>query len=132
MGGRSSPAGVREGDSAWIEGPDVADFTGVDWMSAGAAGASKLAFGDFVLDRERRQVLRPNGEALQLSPRLFNALELFADATSLGSTESLVEHRSRVEGVGSPVPGDLLRLSVGLEDVGDLIADLEQALGSNS
>jgi len=60
--------------------------------------------------------------------RALNALELFADATSLGSTESLVEHRSRVEGVGSPVPDDLLRLSVGLEDPDDLLADLLQAL----
>ena len=49
-------------------------------------------------------------------------------ATSLGGTESLIEHRASVEGAGTPAPPDLLRLSVGLEDTGDLIADLEQAL----
>ena len=49
-------------------------------------------------------------------------------ATSLGGTESLIEHRASVEGAGTPAPADLLRLSVGIEDAGDLIADLEQAL----
>ena len=53
---------------------------------------------------------------------------LWKRATSLGGTESLVEHRASVEGAGSPVPADLLRLSVGIEHVDDLIADLEQAL----
>jgi cystathionine gamma-synthase len=46
----------------------------------------------------------------------------------LGGTESLIEHRASVEGAGTPAPPDLLRLSVGIEDAGDLIADLEQAL----
>jgi cystathionine gamma-synthase len=49
-------------------------------------------------------------------------------ATSLGGVESLVEHRASIEGAGSPAPPDLLRLSVGIEDAGDLIGDLEQAL----
>jgi cystathionine gamma-synthase len=53
---------------------------------------------------------------------------LWKRATSLGGVESLVEHRASVEGAGTPVPADLLRLSVGIEDCGDLIADLEQAL----
>ena len=53
---------------------------------------------------------------------------LWKRATSLGGTESLIEHRASVEGVGSPVPTDLLRLSVGIEDAQDLIDDLEQAL----
>jgi cystathionine gamma-synthase len=48
-------------------------------------------------------------------------------ATSLGGVESLIEHRGSIEGPGSPVPLDLLRLSVGIEHVDDLIADLEQA-----
>jgi cystathionine gamma-synthase len=55
-------------------------------------------------------------------------VRIWKRATSLGGVESLVEHRASVEGAGSPVPSDLLRLSVGLEDAGDLIADLEQAL----
>ena len=55
-------------------------------------------------------------------------VELWKRATSLGGVESLMEHRASVEGAGSPVPGDLLRLSVGIEDTGDLVDDLEQAL----
>ncbi len=55
-------------------------------------------------------------------------LRLFRNATSLGSTESLVEHRESVEGAGSPTAPDLLRLSVGLEHPDDLIDDLRQAL----
>jgi cystathionine gamma-synthase len=55
-------------------------------------------------------------------------ITLWKRATSLGGTESLVEHRASVEGPGTPAPPDLLRLSVGIEDAGDLIADLEQAL----
>ena len=51
-------------------------------------------------------------------------------ATSLGGTESLIEHRASVEGAGSPVPTDLLRLSTGIEHVQDLIDDLDQALQS--
>ena len=55
-------------------------------------------------------------------------VKLWKRATSLGGTESLVEHRASVEGANSPCPPDLLRLSAGIEDVADLIADLEQAL----
>jgi len=55
-------------------------------------------------------------------------VQIWKRATSLGGTESLVEHRASVEGAGSPVPADLLRLSAGIEDVNDLIADLDQAL----
>lgn len=53
---------------------------------------------------------------------------IWTRATSLGGIESLLEHRASIEGAGTPVPDDLLRLSAGLEDVDDLIADLEQAL----
>lgn len=59
-------------------------------------------------------------------------VKLWKRATSLGGVESLVEHRASVEGPGTPCPPDLLRLSVGLEDAGDLIADLEQALKANA
>lgn len=57
-------------------------------------------------------------------------LRLFVRATSLGGVESLVEHRASTEGPNSPVPPDLLRLSVGIEEPEDLIADLEQALAA--
>jgi cystathionine gamma-synthase len=49
-------------------------------------------------------------------------------ATSLGGVESLIEHRRSSEGPSSPVPGDLLRISCGIEDPADLIADLQAAL----
>ena len=55
-------------------------------------------------------------------------VRLWKRATSLGGVESLIEHRASVEGTGSPCPPDLLRLSVGLEDVEDLFADLDRAL----
>ena len=56
-------------------------------------------------------------------------VKIWKRATSLGGVESLIEHRASVEGAGSPCPPDLLRLSAGIEDAEDLIADLEQALG---
>jgi cystathionine gamma-synthase len=55
-------------------------------------------------------------------------VRLWKRATSLGGVESLVEHRASVEGPGSPVPGDLLRLSVGIEAVEDLWDDLSGAI----
>src|SRR5205814_2929429 len=55
-------------------------------------------------------------------------LNVFKRATSLGSTESLAEHRASVEGPGTMCPADLVRLSIGIEHVDDLIADLEHAL----
>ena len=56
-------------------------------------------------------------------------LRVFKRATSLGSVESLAEHRASVEGPGTTCPADLVRLSVGVEHADDLIGDLEQALG---
>jgi cystathionine gamma-synthase len=56
-------------------------------------------------------------------------IEIWKRATSLGGVESLIEHRASIEGPGTPVPGDLLRLSVGIEDPQDLVDDLDQALG---
>src|SRR5260370_272174 len=56
-------------------------------------------------------------------------VRLWKRATSLGGVESLIEHRASVEGADSPAPPDLLRLSVGIEDSSDLIADLDSALG---
>jgi cystathionine gamma-synthase len=55
-------------------------------------------------------------------------VKLFVRATSLGSVESLLEHRASSEGPDSKTPQDLLRVSVGLEHPEDLIADLNQAL----
>ena len=55
-------------------------------------------------------------------------LRLLINATSLGGTESLIEHRASSEGPGTTTPQNLLRISVGLEHPDDLIADLRQAL----
>jgi cystathionine gamma-synthase len=55
-------------------------------------------------------------------------VQVFKRATSLGGVESLIEHRASIEGPSTPAPVDLLRLSIGLENPDDLIADLEQAL----
>ncbi len=57
-----------------------------------------------------------------------NALRVILRATSLGGTHSLIEHRASIEGKTTRAPESLLRLSVGLEDSGDLIQDLDQAL----
>ena len=57
-------------------------------------------------------------------------VQIWKRATSLGSVESLIEHRASLEGAGTPVPHDLLRLSVGIEDADDLYNDLDQALAS--
>lgn len=60
--------------------------------------------------------------------RFIRALQIFLPATSLGGVESLAEHRKVIEGDASPIPDNLIRLSVGIESRDDLIADLEQAL----
>ena len=66
------------------------------------------------------------GEAAAI--RCAAGVQLWKRATSLGGVESLIEHRASIEGEGSPCPTDLLRLSVGLEDVDDLYNDLDRAL----
>ena len=64
------------------------------------------------------------GAALDLTRRL----KLFTRATSLGGTESLIEHRASVEGPTTLAPVNLLRVSVGLEHPDDLIEDLAAGL----
>jgi len=71
------------------------------------------------------------GEAQAL--KVAERTELFTLAESLGGVESLIEHPGRMTHAsvaGSPleVPSDLIRLSVGIETVDDLLADLESAL----
>ena len=60
--------------------------------------------------------------------RVARTVRLWNRATSLGGVESLIEHRSSMEGVHSGCPADLLRLSVGLENEDDLFRDLDNAL----
>ncbi|MRU13990.1 aminotransferase class I/II-fold pyridoxal phosphate-dependent enzyme [Roseovarius sp. A21] len=63
----------------------------------------------------------------EAAARVVSRLQVFHRATSLGGVESLVEHRHVIE-PHTGIPENLLRLSVGIEDAGDLIADIEQAL----
>jgi len=65
---------------------------------------------------------------VNVTSKVVNSVKLFAQATSLGGVESLIEHRYSVEGPDSKTPKNLLRISVGLEHVDDIIADLAQAL----
>ena len=89
-----------------------------------AAGQMSGGFGGMLSVRVKA------GEAAAI--RAAANVKVWKRATSLGGVESLIEHRASVEGPGSPCPPDLLRLSAGLERVGDLIADLEQALDANA
>lgn len=70
------------------------------------------------------QIKGDEAEAMKVAANL----KLIIRATSLGGVESLIEHRASIEGPDSKTPKNLLRFSVGLEHVDDLITDLEQAL----
>ena len=72
--------------------------------------------------------VRLRGDAMAVAGRL----RIFRRATSLGGTESLVEHRASIEGPGTQTPDDLLRLSIGLEAPADLVADLDAALATRA
>jgi cystathionine gamma-synthase len=98
--------------------PGLPDFPG----HAIAAKQMKGGFGGMLSIRVS------GGDAAAI--RTAAGIKLWKRATSLGGTESLVEHRASIEGEGTPVPGDLLRLSVGLEDADDLFRDLAAALDS--
>ena len=60
--------------------------------------------------------------------KVVNKVKIFSQATSLGGVESLIEHRASVEGAYTKTPQNLVRASIGLENIEDLIADLNQAL----
>ena len=62
--------------------------------------------------------------------KLVRALQLWLPATSLGGVESLIERRRRHTAEPVSVPENLVRLSVGIENVEDLWADLKRALDS--
>lgn len=96
--------------------PGLPDFPG----HAVAARQMKGGFGAMLSIRVK------GGEAAAIATAA--KVKVWKRATSLGGVESLIEHRSSVEGTNSPCPPDLLRLSAGIEDAADLIADLEQAL----
>jgi cystathionine gamma-synthase len=62
--------------------------------------------------------------------KVASTMKLFKQATSLGGIESLVEHRASVAGEQASTPRDLLRLSIGIEHVDDLVEDLDAALNT--
>src|SRR5690606_8334262 len=64
----------------------------------------------------------------QAAIKLVNAVKIFTQATSLGGVESLIEHRYSTEGPDSKTPKNLIRVSVGLEHIDDLIEDLDANL----
>jgi len=70
------------------------------------------------------QVREGRAAAMAVAARV----RVFTRATSLGGPHSLIEHRASVEGPQSKTPQNLLRMSIGLENAGDLIEDLDQAL----
>jgi cystathionine gamma-synthase len=95
------------------------------------AARQMSGFGGMVSFRLRSSTERTGEEA---ALRVCERAQLFTLAESLGGVESLIEHPGRMthaSAAGSPleVPADLVRLSVGIEDVDDLLADLERALG---
>jgi cystathionine gamma-synthase len=65
---------------------------------------------------------------LERTNAVVRRLKVILPATSLGGVESLAEHRRIIEGPDSPVPENLVRLSIGIEAIEDLINDLDQAL----
>ena len=104
--------------------PGLPDHPGHD-----IAAKQMTGFGGMVSFRLR------DGEDAAL--KVCERTELFTLAESLGGVESLIEHPGRMthaSAAGSPleVPGDLVRLSVGIEDAEDLLADLDQALTMTS
>jgi len=70
------------------------------------------------------QVGASRAESVAIASRM----RVFTQATSLGGTESLIEHRASVEGPATHAPENLLRISFGLELIDDLIEDFESAL----
>ena len=70
----------------------------------------------------------PGKTEAETAEALVSALRLWVPATSLGGVESMIERRRRWPNESKTVPEDFLRLSVGIEDVEDLWADIAQAL----
>ncbi len=105
--------------------PGFEDFPGHDVAERQMAAAGEPLYGGMVAFEAASEE-----EAL----RICETTELFFLGESLGGVESLIEHPGKMthaslEGSGREVPPELVRLSVGIEHVDDLIADLDRALG---
>ena len=121
---RQSCAAAQHIAEHFAEHADVAEvlYPGLPSFPGHALAARQMSggFGGMLSIRVR------GGEAAAIATAA--RVGLWKRATSLGGVESLIEHRASIEGPTSPVPGDLLRLSVGIEEPDDLIADLKGAL----
>ena len=101
-------------------------YPGLASHAGHAIAARQMAlFGGMLSFEVRSAPGRERETALGVAARC----RLFTRATSLGGSESLIEHRASVEPPESGTPETLLRLSVGLEHESDLLEDLERALG---
>lgn len=100
--------------------PGLPDFPG----HAVAANQMQGGFGGMLSIRVKGGASGGEAAAIAVAART----SVWKRATSLGGVESLIEHRASVEGADSPAPADLLRLSVGIENIDDLIDDLDEAL----
>lgn len=100
---------------------EAVHYPGLEWHPGHAVAARQMAMFGGMLSFQVR-----GGERAAME--LAACLRLFTRATSLGSTESLIEHRASIEGPGTTTPDNLLRVSIGLEHVDDLIEDLAQAI----
>ncbi|WP_096305342.1 cystathionine gamma-synthase [Jatrophihabitans sp. GAS493] len=106
-------------------------YPGLDTHPGHAVAAAQMRdFGGMISFR-LNGTSSQSGEDLALA--VCAGVEIFTLGESLGGVESLIEHPARMTHASvanSPlaVPADLVRLSVGIEDVDDLIADLDQAL----
>ena len=101
---------------------ETVHYPGLEWHPGHTVAARQMTAHGGMLSM---QVRGGRAAAMAVAARV----QLFTRATSLGGTESLIEHRASVEGPGTQTPENLLRLSIGLEHPDDLIEDLRQALG---
>ena len=123
-------AGARQVAEALVERPDVVEvrYPGLPGHPGHAVAAAQMAgFGGMVS-------FRPAGGPA-VAKRLAEATRIFTLAESLGGVESLIEVPAAMTHLSAaasrrPVPEDLVRLSVGIEDPDDLIADLIDALAT--
>jgi len=121
MRGHCENAATVAGFLAGHDVVDVVHYPGLAGDPGHAVAARQMAgFGGMV----SVQVKGGAEAALEVVRRV----RLFTRATSLGGSESLIEHRASVEGPESRTPPGLLRLSIGLEHAEDLVEDLDQAL----
>ncbi|HHH27129.1 MAG TPA: PLP-dependent transferase [Polyangiaceae bacterium] len=112
--------------ASWLDGQPAIDRV----LYPGLASHPGHAIAD-------RQMRRPGAmlsllvrDGFEGAHRFTGALQLVVRATSLGGVHTLAEHRAQVEGPDTSTPPNLVRLSVGIEAVDDLRADLERALAA--